>query len=423
MANIKLQLLPGQILARQKIREGYKEIYMTCGTGYGKTYGGARITLLELMSSPPQSELIAMSPTIGMVKRTVVRQMMIALNQWGFVKDEHYTYNISDRELTWLPNGSILYAAGAEAHDAIQGIHPYFIWADECGLYRDAAWLTIEQRASFADAPIYGSSTPYYWNRYKEKVDRYNANPNDPKKRIFAFRVPSISNPDYRLEVYNDRKENWPKWKFDMMYNGIFTSPIGLIYPHFRDCIVKKFEIPDNWFKWGSIDYGGSETHPTAIIWFAKDPKDGTIYIWDEWKESEVGITEIIQQIKKRRYRYYADHSGKQISNELKRQGHNVENATKGDVEKSINLVFSAFKKGALKVFDSCIELEQEALKYTWKLDKNDKPTNRPEKIFDDAMDAMRYGYVSHLENIPSKISYAGDARLKRTDSLFSGFL
>jgi PBSX family phage terminase large subunit len=423
MSRTTLKLLPGQILVRQKIKEGYKEIYMTCGTGYGKTYGGARLTLLELIDAPPGSELIAMSPTIAMVKRTVVRQMLLALDEWGYVKDEDYSYNISDRELTWLETGSILYAAGAEAHDAIQGIHPYFIWVDECGLYRDAAWLTIEQRASFADAPIFGSSTPYYWNRYKEKVDRYNANPNDPKKRVFAFRVPSIANPDYPLEVYEDRKENWPEWKFQMMYQGLFTSPIGLIYPHFRECVVPSFDVPASWLKWGSIDYGGSETHPTAITWFAKDPEDGIIYIWDEWKDSEVGITEIIEQIKNRPYKYYADHSGRQITNELRRKGHDVENAIKGDVEATINLVFSAFKKGELKVFNTCVEIEQEALKYTWKLDKNDKPTNKPEKIFDDCMDSMRYGYISHLDNPEPILGYQGDGYLENSMDPFRGFL
>jgi PBSX family phage terminase large subunit len=417
--NVDFEFIDHQLKVFEKREEGKNEILMTSGTGGGKTWFGARYIILEAITAPKEIFHIslAISPTAVMANTTIIPEINKVLSIIGFVDGKDYAYNGSRKEYIFKKNNAVIYVAGAENHNRIQGIHPHFIWCDECGLYNEAAWKTIEQRASFHDAFLLGTSTPYNWGYYKTKVDQAESGENPDS---YAFRVPSIANPHYPIKIYNRRKKLWPKWKFDMMYNGMFTSPKGLIYQTFRDCIVPYFDIPKNWFKWGAIDYGS--VHPTAILWFAKCPKTGITYVYDEWIFSDKKVSDIHNAIKNRRHKYYADTSGKQITAELNYLGGNVENAIK-DVEPGIILVDSMLKDGKLKIMENCIALQQEGYAYAWQLDKNDKPTMKPVKEKDDGMDALRYGIMSHLGNRPSKTSYAGDARLKRTDNLFSGFL
>lgn len=396
---------PHQKLVFDKRAEGYNEILMTSGTGAGKTWFGARYTLLEWLQSDKKDKavLLAISPNIGMAKKTIIREMNKVLDEWGLINNKEYVFNKTERSYYFKSNGAIIYVLGAEAFESMQGIHPTYIWADECGQYNQEAWQTIEQRASYTNAFLLGTSTPYRWNYYKTKVDLAISG---KKKGSYAFRVPSIANPLYPKEVYYQRQKLWAKWKFDMMYNGMFTSPKGLIYQNFRECLVSSFDIPEHWERWGAIDYGS--VHPTAILWFTKDPQSGVIYVFDEWVESNKNITDIECQLTNVDCRYYADTSGKQITATLNSKGYDVVNAIK-DVESGIMLVNSLINDNKLKIFNECIKLQQEGFVYSWKLDKSDNPTNKPNKLFDDAMDALRYGIVSHLQNKEEQLFYVGD--------------
>lgn len=68
------------------------------------------------------------------------------------------------------------------------------------------------------------------------------------------------------------------------LLDGDWTVADGAAFSEFRTALhtCKPFDIPSNWLKFRSCDFGYSERQASAVHWYAVDPTFGTIYVYRE---------------------------------------------------------------------------------------------------------------------------------------------
>lgn len=70
----------------------------------------------------------------------------------------------------------------------------------------------------------------------------------------------------------------------------------GQFFPEFsrQRHVCAPFEIPQNWRRFGGLDYGFDML---AVVWAAQDPKDGTVYVYREFGRSGLTLTLAAQAV------------------------------------------------------------------------------------------------------------------------------
>jgi len=375
---IEIELFPYQ----KKIFYTEKPIIaFISGTGAGKTWVASRWIVVKALKE--EGEYLVVSPTLAMLKRTIWKEIRNFLDSSRIP----YRENKSDMWIELL-NGSKLWGISADKPERMEGVHAKGAVFDEAGQVDDvSAWEILKRRVARHKGQILISSTPYRWNWLKTEVyDR--AMKGDPNIELIT--VASIENPYYPRDRFEEAKRTLPEWKFKMFFLGQFTKPLGLIYPDYE--VVEPFEIPQNWHKVRGLDFGYN--NPTAIIWLAKSP-EGVWYAYKEFKKSEVDLDQLYEILKRENIITYADPELKQGLETLKRRGIKIRPAKK-DVLAGISYVQGLFKQKRLKIFKSLTLTIAELNSYSWELDANDEPTDKPRKENDHLMDALRYALFSY---------------------------
>lgn len=151
-------------------------------------------------------------------------------------------------------------------------------------------------------------------------------------------------------------------------------------------------------YKYG-LDFGYN--HPTALVkvWFFEDE----LFIETLIYESYLTTTELIQKIKEcgmeRDVECMADYARPEIIAEINEHGYSVLKADK-NVKKGIDDVKN------YKVYTNSKEIQREYENYKWKK-VGDRITDEPVKLWDDALDAVRYA-VREIKQNGSRNFYAG---------------
>ena len=371
--NLWKELLPYQ---KKVFRSRKRIVLFIGGTGTGKTWLGARWINVKALESP--GEYLLISPSLKLMKRTLWKEVKKVLKEWEIPFEK----NENDMIIT-LFNGSRLYGIPADNPDRMEGVHAKAGIFDEAGqVDKRIVFETAYRRLRFHNGQLLITTTPYRWNWLKELYDKAKEGDAD----IDLITARTIENPHYPKEEVEKAKKEMPDWRFKMFYEGVFTKPLGLVYPDYE--LVSPFEIPSNWLKIRGLDFGYN--HPTAVLWLAKDPKTETWYAYKELKKSELTLDDLYEILKKENIPTYADPEMKQGLETLRRRGLDVRPAKK-DVLPGITFVQGLFKQKKLKIFASLEKTIEELNTYSWKLDANDQPLDEVVKENDDLMDALRY--------------------------------
>lgn len=115
--------------------------YIRGGRGGGKTWTGGN-ALAEMIQTSPPGEWAAIGPTYGDARDTLIESAESGLLTALGLPRRYHGWNRSMGELS-LPNGSIVYADGADDGALrIQGKNLRGAWCDEIGLWKrwDIAW-------------------------------------------------------------------------------------------------------------------------------------------------------------------------------------------------------------------------------------------------------------------------------------------
>lgn len=318
----------------------------------------------------------------------------------------------NESELTiFLKNDSLIELKGADSPDSLRGARIDGVVMDEYAFTKPYVWEEIiEPIVRESEGWAIFISTPKGFNHFYDLCEL--AKQEDQPEWAY-FHLTSYDNPFFSNDELEKVRLTVSPEVFQQEYMADFTKNAGLVYPEFDTAIhvLKSFAQPEpEWVKYRVIDFG--QTNPTAVLWIGV-AKNGDIYIYDEIYEKNLYTSTLAHLIHAKSPDYYVctygDSAASQSIKDLsehgiyvtpikKTSGSSTEDWMKGGIEKVREYlrVQEGTGKPKMYVAPNCQNTIDEFLSYSWKpakegADPRAKQDERPDKLNDHAMDALRY--------------------------------
>jgi phage terminase large subunit len=337
------------------------------GSRSSKTYSLCQLLMVYCLQNP-QKVVSIIRKTFPALRATAMRDFLEVLKEAGIY--EKTSHNMSEHIYTF-PNGSIVEFFSVDDEQKIRGRKRHVAWCNEANeLFLDDFTqlnMRTEQKLIFDYNP--SDSTSWLYELPKDESilikSTYRDNPFLPdtiKRQIEDLkRTDEALYQIYALGEHAISKSNiYSNWTFLPHRPARFTQ-----------------------FVYG-LDFGYN--HPTALMrvyWHEKD-----IFIEPVIYESYLTTSNLIDRMAsldvEKETEIIADYARPEIIAEMNNAGYNVRNANKV-VKKGIDNIKTF---GVFAMNDK--HLEKEYQNYKWKK-IGDQITDEPVKLFDDAMDAVRY--------------------------------
>jgi len=205
------------------------------------------------------------------------------------------TWSKTDAEFR-IHNGPTIYFRTGKDPDSIVGItNIRAVWGDEAGKFSLYFWENIQARASFKDAPILLTTSPYTLNWiYKDLIKPYKAGKFRPSD-VMLIQASSNENPYFPEAVFRRKKDTMDPRRFQMIYGGEWGKMSGLVYGCFDDAAnmvsKDKLVLPPGTRYFGGIDWGFTE--PFVLTVRAITPTGQHFQVSEHYK-SGLTINDII---------------------------------------------------------------------------------------------------------------------------------
>jgi phage terminase large subunit len=352
------------------------------GSRSSKTYSLCQLIIVWCLQNPNKVVSIVRK-TFPALRATVMRDFFEVLKDLNLY--EKSSHNMSEN-IYRFPNGSLVEFFSIDDEQKVRGRKRDIGWCNEANelWFEDFQQLNMrtEYKLIFDYNPSDSSSWLYELPKDESVLIKstYKDNPFLPES--IKRQIEDLKRTDEALyQIYALGEKALSK-------TNIFNT---------WDFIPKRPERFTN-FVYG-LDFGYN--HPTALMrvyWC-----DGDIYIEPVIYESYLTTSELIERFKQLNIEQtvdiLADYSRPEIIAEMQNAGFNVNNANK-NVKSGINAVKT------FKVY--CQEddnLKKEYNNYKWKK-VGDNITDEPVKLYDDAMDAVRYAVMFIKEMYYTDDSY-----------------
>jgi len=337
------------------------------GSRSSKTYSLCQLLMVYCLQNPNKVVSI-IRKTFPALRATAMRDFLEVLKEAGIY--EKTSHNMSEHIYTF-PNGSIVEFFSVDDEQKIRGRKRHVAWCNEANeLFLDDFTqlnMRTEQKLIFDYNPSDSNSWLYELPKDESILIKstYRDNPFLPdtiKRQIEDLkRTDEALYQIYALGEHAISKSNiYSNWAFLPHRPARFTQ-----------------------FVYG-LDFGYN--HPTALMrvyWHEKD-----IFIEPVIYESYLTTSNLIDRMAsldvEKETEIIADYARPEIIAEMNNAGYNVRNANKV-VKKGIDNIKTF---GVFAMADK--HLEKEYQNYKWKK-IGDQITDEPVKLFDDAMDAVRY--------------------------------
>ena len=207
--------------------------------------------------------------------------------------------------------------------------------------------------------------------------------------------------------------ENLSGVMYQRLVKGQWVSAEGIILDQYDPSrnLVDGFEIPEDWRRVVSIDFGVE--NPTVVHWYGIDPKDNVAYLYREFYKTFADLADevaplMLKYAKEEKIEaYIADHDAAE-RRILAKHGIPTIKARK-DVLYGIRVVNNRFKSGKLKIMRNALIAEDPEIKagpkcfvdeigaYVWSkpssqgTDRKDVPVKKYDHGCDDCRYAMAY--------------------------------
>jgi phage terminase large subunit len=337
------------------------------GSRSSKTYSLCQLLMVYCLQNP-QKVVSIIRKTFPALRATAMRDFLEVLKEAGIY--EKTSHNMSEHIYTF-PNGSIVEFFSVDDEQKIRGRKRHVAWCNESNeLFLDDFTqlnMRTEQKLIFDYNPSDSNSWLYELPKDESILIKstYRDNPFLPdtiKRQIEDLkRTDEALYQIYALGEHAISKSNiYSNWTFLPHRPARFTQ-----------------------FVYG-LDFGYN--HPTALMrvyWHEKD-----IFIEPVIYESYLTTSNLIDRMAsldvEKETEIIADYARPEIIAEMNNAGYNVRNANKV-VKKGIDNIKTF---GVFAMNDK--HLEKEYQNYKWKK-IGDQIMDEPVKLFDDAMDAVRY--------------------------------
>lgn len=397
--------LPKQFLfhkAKQRFRA------FVGGIGSGKTIAGVHEVIRYCMKNPGCYGMIT-APTYPMLrdatKRTFFEECPDHLIK-EYLKGENKVILIND---------AVILFRSVDDPERLRGPNLAFWFGDEAAMYPYMVWKImigrLRQKGYVAKAWITTTSKGFnwIWNLFVKEPDLDN---------YFLVMCSTRENTYLPEDYIVSMEKEYTGVFYDQELLGKFVGFEGLVYSEFRREVhvmeLEPAKDEDGWYlksgdkeirisRWlGCIDFGFN--NPNVFLLVAED-HDSRLYIVREFYEKNVVIDEFARVVKEYEDEYdleyvYADPSAKEEIFKMSNSGIPIYKSD-NEVLLGISKVSGYIKiqkdgKPKLYVGGRCLNTAMEFENYRYGEVKEGKPVQEnPLKIYDHAMDAIRYLILS----------------------------
>lgn len=353
---------------------------------------------LQVALEHPGSFGVILAPTYPMLRDSTIKTFLEACP-----RDLIVEYNRSEQRLMLINGTEILFRPGndAAAIDRLRNINVDWFWMDEGSLFLEYAWRVLIGRLRGKTGPRRGwvTTTPkgYNWT-WKKFV-------NDATEDYEYFTASSLDNPylpeDYKKSILEEYSGVFARQEI----YGQFVGFEGCVYPEFNRTI---HVIDTSQYKFEAIvagvDFGFS--NPSVILKIGID-YDGRIFVLDEFYERHVTDSDLAEYAKdnfKDVEFFIADSENPSAIQEFKNRDIECRGVKKQVSEPKENFITSGIKRISnllvvrgdgrprLYVDQKCVNTIMEFENYRYPEKTEEQPEKEaPLKIFDHALDALRY--------------------------------
>lgn len=371
-----------------------KIVLLASGIQFGKTSVGAIRTKIAMHTYlDPSDNFIIAAPTYKILQQATLPPFLRMMEGFG----EYSKVDACFR----MYSGGTCYMRTATDPDSVIGItNVRHIWADEAGLYPLYFHENLQARASFKEAPICYTTSPYTLNWvYKDYI---RLRQKDPKclPELELIQARSDENPYFPQAEFLRKKASMDPRRFNMIYGGEFHKMEGLVYDNFLEDlhVVDSRSFPPNTIFVAGVDWGF--TAPAVISVLACTEDDGVFLVGEFYKSNHtIGMLIEVAERLKTIYgieRFYADPSSPANIAEFNSKGLTCLPAD-NDIRPGIDALYELIQTDKFHVIrGKCPHFLDEVSIYHYPTEEDlppDKDTKDrlPVKQHDHAMDAVRY--------------------------------
>ena len=459
-----------------------KQALLYGGFGGGKTRIGNEKGYLLNMKYPGNRGLIVRSKSSDVAGSTIEQSLLEDVIPEGHVPDDpsighnqtkriirHYTGETTEYGEPVMSEIHYhgLDSSGSNSNDGlprrISGMQFGWIFVDEATEVKEAEWVQLLGRLRYDGKEmggkkytvpfrqIFGATNPAGPQHWLYQKFYENADPED--EDLSTFHIRAEDNPGVPDDYVKQLTDNYSGIYYERYVLGNWVGAAEAIYDAFdrRKHVVDLEQLqsinsgwkqtggtirpPDDWKIYRSIDFGYPS--PMVVQWWAIGPDDRYV-LFREFYKSETLLEDLVDPIKKYSQdvfvtETFADPAQASDRESLERHGITTSKAKKdvwngiqavmgvmnGESDGHPNLLFyeDALINGVdtnLKDVSAPVRTVDEIPSYEWSSSKDDKP----KKVDDHGMDAMRYCIYSREH---SNLSYIDDDYLEEFEQMING--
>jgi phage terminase large subunit len=307
------------------------------------------------------------------MRSSVLRDFFEILNSMGLYNENHY--NKTDKE--YVLNGNIVEFVSLDQPQKKRGAKRHYLWLNEANEFTFEDYFQLSIRTSGLIVLDYNPSDEYSWI-YDKVLTRNDCKFIQSTYKDNPFLEESLKR---EIEALEHTDENY--WKIYGL--GERGKAKAIIYDKWD--IVD--ELPECEVYITGMDFGYN--NPSAVIEIGVIGKDA--YIDELLYSSKMTNTDLISALKYidefKEGDYFADSAEPDRIEEISRAGFHVRPARKG--KQRIKDGIDTVKRYNLHITKRSDNVIKEFRNYKWREDKDGKVLEEPVKLFDHAMDAIRY--------------------------------
>ncbi|CCL06418.1 PBSX family phage terminase large subunit [Clostridioides difficile] len=378
-------------------REGskYKEYDIIIADGAirsGKTIAMICSFLMFTQTNFKGENFIIAGKTIGSLKKNVIEPMKQILNAWGW----RFEYNRSENFLVIGSNTYYMYDANNEAsQDKLQGLTAAGALADEVALFPKNFVDQMIGRCSVDGSKIFmncNPAGPYHFIK-TEFIDKVK------EKLICYLHFTMDDNLSLSEKVKNKFKRMFTGVFYKRYILGLWCQAEGVIYDMFNEKIHKVLtKLREYTEHYVSCDYGTQNATVFILwgkckdVWYAVKE-----YYYDGRKEGKQNsdnkyYTELVNFLGNIHPKaIIIDPSAASFITLIRDKGKYKVKKGNNDVLNGIRNVGTALNREMIKFNDCCSNIFKEFFSYVWDEKALEYGEDKPVKVMDHAMDAIRY--------------------------------
>ena len=358
---------------KKAFADGKKVVIHNGGTGSAKTFS-VMIFLLHVLTTQKNQIITVVSESHPHLKIGAIRYLLEITKEFNLYEDSRW--NKTESIFTYEHTGSLIEFFSADRIGKALGARRNYLYGNEINSFNSLVWEELARRSE----NIIGDFNPtsQFWLEdwllnYDDTVvikSNYLDNPFLPETE------------KARIAKRASRDKNFKRIHIDCEY-GITE---GIIFSNWFQVDA----IPEGDCMYG-LDFGFSN-HPSAMVRTIE--MEDAFYVDELIYQSGMLNADIAKRfeslgLRKNYDEIIADSAEPKSIQEIHNAGYNIKGAVKG--ADSIRSGIDRLKSKPIYVTKRSTNLIKELRSYSWAMDKNGNPTNKPIDDNNHAIDALRY--------------------------------